>query len=206
MPRRALFEDVQDQMQPGDVIAFGGSSWLSRLIKWFTMSEVSHVGCVCFLPGCAEPHVVESTRIKMHDGVNVTPLAERMDYAGEVWWLALHPLPREQFDVEKFNAAIEEHLGKFFDWTGLVKAGIDWLDSVPALKWLTLAQHDARKFFCSELVMTLLSAGLKNLTVINAAEVQPREVCQFMLWQPDYFQLKGEPKEIEGFNSVVLEG
>jgi hypothetical protein len=40
------YSDARKLMQPGDVIAFGGSSAFSQIIKLVTFSEVSHVGVI----------------------------------------------------------------------------------------------------------------------------------------------------------------
>ena len=40
------YATIREKMQPGDVIAFGGKSHFSEVIKWATRSSVSHVGVI----------------------------------------------------------------------------------------------------------------------------------------------------------------
>jgi hypothetical protein len=64
-----------------------------------------------------------------------------------------------------------------------------------------LNREDFSKFFCSELAAGALErAGA--ITEISASEVTPIDLCSFQLFQEDYFQLKGEPKPIRGYNTV----
>jgi len=43
MSQKWYLPKLRDQMYPGDIIAFGGKTQFSRVIKGFTGSPVSHV-------------------------------------------------------------------------------------------------------------------------------------------------------------------
>ena len=70
------------------------------------------------------------------------------------------------------------------------------------LKALGSNSEDYTRFFCSELV----SAGLKAAGVLpqslNASEVTPGDICRWNIYESEYYLLKGEYKEISGYNSL----
>jgi cell wall-associated NlpC family hydrolase len=43
---RARFDDIWQEIQPGDVIAFGGTGGFAGVIKWATLGTVNHVAIV----------------------------------------------------------------------------------------------------------------------------------------------------------------
>lgn len=90
------YQDARKNMKPGDVVAFGGSSAFSKLIKFTTRSHVSHVGIVMQTQMLDENsgrffnQVMESTILDEFAGVTLSRFSERLrDYDGEVWWLPL---------------------------------------------------------------------------------------------------------------------
>jgi hypothetical protein len=197
------YDDVRDAMQPGDVIAFGGRGGISSAIKWFTRGPVSHVGVVLQTKRPEENTpgyfnlVAESTSLDGFTGVTTTKLSKRLaQYDGEVWWLQLSIAVREQLNLKAFVDFLMEQDHKPYDARQAIYAGLD------RLGWLTRTKEDFGKFFCSELVAAALEAG--GVTgPINASEVTPRDLTQWIIYEDDYFQLKGSALvKIPEFNTV----
>jgi len=82
-----------------------------------------------------------------------------------------------------------------------VKSALDALDNVSIIGNATHNVEDFSRFFCSELVTSGLEAA-GAISTINASEVTPIDLCSFSLFESDYSQLKGNKKEIRGFNSL----
>lgn len=165
-------------MQPGDVIAFGGKGHFSEIIKFATLSNVSHVGVILQTQVLDDNsdrffnQIIESTGCH---GVGVSKFSDRLkDYVGELWWLPLAPQIRQQS----------------FDSLPLDRQGLSY------------NHEDFNRFFCSELVATgLEKAGAVDS--INASEVTPIELCRWNIYADNYYQLKGESsKRISRFNTA----
>lgn len=194
-------------MQPGDVIAFGGYGFLSRVIKWRTGSPVSHVGILlqtsrvqskgatAWMPGFFN-QIIESTSMDGFTGVAVSRLSHRLDtYAGDVWWLPLSSLARSRFNERIYFDFMLEQKGKEYDTKQAVFSAIDWLG------WFTRNKEDTAKMFCSE----LNAAGLKKAGVIrpdvNVSEATPKDVVSWQLYQY-CMQLKGKSRVVPGVCTV----
>lgn len=202
------YSDAREKMKPGDVIAFGGRSNFSEIIKFSTRSAVSHVGVILQTKVVQDDsnryfnQIIESTS---HDGVGIHRLSERMGYSGEIWWLPLRRnLWEEKFNSTNFyNFLFNETKGRPFDMAQAVLAAVDFLDKIPLtdIEGPTRNSEDFNKFFCSELV----AAGLEKAGVVenvNTAEVTPIDLCSWNIYEDDYYQLKGdEDKKIRRYNS-----
>ncbi|WP_222937588.1 hypothetical protein [Spartinivicinus ruber] len=108
--QQILYEDARAKMQPGDVIAFGGKGHFSEIIKFATLSEVSHVGVIVQTKITDEEtdkffnQIIESTSLHGFNGVVISRFSDRLEhYNGELWWLPLKEELREsQFNQKKF--------------------------------------------------------------------------------------------------------
>ena len=203
------YEEAQCRMQVGDVIAFGGSSHFSGIIKMAIRAEVSHIGIVL-----NSRLKEEGSGKKIHDlidatsrqGVALTPVKERIDeYDGDVWWLPLRQDLREHaFDQQAFYAFLAAQEGKKYDRWQAAGSAIDIFDQMHlpfGLRGPGHNQEDYHEFFCSELVAAGLKAGGIIPAVMNASEVTPIDVCRWNIYEPEYFLLKGDPvKEISQHN------
>jgi hypothetical protein len=212
---RREYHDVRNEMRTGDVIAFGGSSIISRLTKRVSGSNVSHVAIVVQTRLRDEEGdrfdnlIIESTKRGGYFGVIVSPASEVIKrYVGDVWWLPLQQKPesRNNADLADFLYRHPKDTSnrRVFDFFGGALALFDCLDNVEGrLKGITYTPEELSKFFCSELVAHGLEhAGI--LQVDNASEISPIDLCRLHIYKPEYFQLKGEPREIERFNSGKL--
>lgn len=182
--------DVRILMRPGDVLAFGGKSRFSSIIKMATGSEVSHIAVVIKSRAAGENlnWMAESST----GGVKHRRISQAIDtYDGEVWWLPLSPESRGRFDVFRFEAFADEHLGKPYD------------DFQCLLEPLSVNSEDFDKFFCSEFGAGALKAAGVLPTRVNASRTNPKEMCSFSIYS-GVSQLKGEPLAITGLNMVQL--
>lgn len=210
------YTDARRLMQPGDVIAFGGKSHFSQLIKFATSSEVSHVGVILQTKitdddtGRFFNQIIESTSINGFAGVNISRFSDRLNtYEGELWWLPLQKNVRESsFDQKKFYDFLfnQARLRRPYDMSQAIKSALDALDSLPfGAKGPGYNSEDFNKFFCSELV----AAGLEVAGAVgrvNASEVTPIDLCRWKIYQPKYYQLKGDRnKRVSRFNTASPE-
>lgn len=205
------YQEARQLMQPGDVIAFGGSSAFSQIIKFVTFSDVSHVGVILKTQiaqgtsGQFFNQIIESTGKK---GVSVSRFSQVLeDYDGDVWWLPLSEQLREnKFDVSAFFDFLYNQASKNLEYD-LPQALTSAVDVIEKLMWGSSdAGHnkeDFSKFFCSELV----AAGLEKANAvdcINASEVTPIDLCRWNIYQGQYYLLKGDSdKAISRFNSSL---
>lgn len=214
------YQSARGRMKPGDVLAFGGKGEFSHLIKWATHGPVSHVGVILQSqirldkePTATDKDarffnlLIESTSLNGFAGVTINRLSERIDaYDGEVFWLPLSDEIRGRLDLKLFYDWLLNTAGREYDTPQALKSAIDILDKIPLIGGLTHNKEDFRKFFCSELV----AAGLEVAGAVgslNASEVTPMNLCQFNIYQPDYYRLKGDPdKRIKNFNRLNPEG
>ncbi len=208
--KTALYQDVRPLMKAGDVIAFSGKGNFSEIIKWATRAPVSHVGVILqtklLIDGDPQSgvfnQIIESTSLNGFSGVSISRLSDRLDtYEGEIWWLPLRKSIYDLMDKKKFYDFLLHQVRKEYDMPQAVKSALDALDCVPVIGNATHNIEDFSNFFCSELVAAGLEAA-GAISTINASEVTPIDLCSFSLFENDYFQLKGNKKEIRGFNCL----
>ncbi len=74
--KQISYNEAEERMRVGDVIAFGGSSHFSGIIKLAIRAEVSHIGIII-----REQHLIDSTSRR---GVAVSKIIDRFnEYDGE---------------------------------------------------------------------------------------------------------------------------
>lgn len=208
--KQDLYQDARKNMKAGDVIAFSGKGDFSEIIKWATRAPVSHVGVVLQSKLLIDDQpqeglfnqIIESTSLNGFSGVNISRLSDRLDtYDGEIWWLPLKQEMRDSMDKKKFYDFLIHQNRKAYDMPQAIKSALDLLDKVPLLGDSTHNVEDFSRFFCSELVAGgLEAAGV--ISNINSSEVTPIDLCSFSIFESDYIQLKGNRKEIRGYNSI----
>ncbi|MBD3308656.1 hypothetical protein GF339_19765 [candidate division KSB3 bacterium] len=203
------YEDVKSQMQAGDVIAFGGSSHFSGIIKMAIRAEVSHIGVILQAhvkdqaTGELGHTIIDSTS---RQGVLVSSLLDRVnEYDGDVWWLPLRRDLRETlFQAEAFYDFLCQQQGKRYDRHQAAGSAIDYFDRLP-FGWRGPGYNpeDFERFFCSELVAAGLKAAGVVPLLLNSSEATPIDICRWKIYEPDYYLLKGKVlKEISGYNTL----
>jgi hypothetical protein len=194
------YESIADRIQPGDVIAFSGQGLPSAVVKFVTRSVVSHVAIV--LETKPKVLIIESTPIEGFSGVTITGLADRIaKHPGDMWWLPLGGSVRRRLNIQTMQAFLRQQNHKAYDALEAINSGLD----IPALTRGGQPQNDNYdQFFCSELVMAgLKSAGV--LMAMDSSEITPNDLCCYAIYDPDYYQIKGDRlQEIHCVNSVVV--
>lgn len=192
------YHKIREQIQQGDIIAFGGKGFISNMIKMITFSSVSHVAIVLkskLKSGGVLNSIIESTSLKGRSGVCINQLSKRIhDYDGRIWWLPINRELHEKGDWDNFYKWLKMQKGKEYD-------SFQAIGSVFDLLWHNEENFD--KLFCSETGVE----GLEKANIIknvNASEVTPIELCRWNIYENDYYQLSGKRKEIKKFNSVKI--
>ncbi len=217
MPLKEMsYEVARPLMQPGDVIAFGGHTWVSSIIKWATRSPVSHLGVILQTRSLNDQSttrffnlVVESTIWENFIGVDDARLSDRLDgYGGDAWWLPLSDQTRQRFNEAAFFDFLYSVKHKSFDLPQAIQAACDFADrkNHDKVRDSFQNQEDLSRFYCSELVAAALKAA-GVVGKINSSEVTPVDLCCWNLFKPDYYCMKkAKPKkkalEITGYNSM----
>ena len=129
------YEDLKDQMQIGDVIAFSGTQPISTAIKLVTSSHVSHVGViVCSNKDATSdaegPLIAEATE----NGIEIRPLRERVvdETVKRLWWLPLRSDLRDKLNMEAFQNYVKNADQKAYDYLQVGTLGLLLLE--PALE------------------------------------------------------------------------
>ena len=125
--RHVEHSEIQECMCPGDVIAFSGGKFVSRVIMAITRGNVSHVGIIVpseFLDKpCDEPVVAEVNE----KGLIFSPLSDIVEDNNEIlWWLPLANRPTEAC----INAAVEAHRETKYDYLQAGLLGLEYFESV----------------------------------------------------------------------------
>ena len=123
------YEDLKDQMQPGDVIAFSGTQPISTAIKFMTGSHVSHVGMIVpadlleeATPDTAGPMIAEATE----NGIEIRPLQERVtdETVEKLWWLPLRSDLRRKLDMDTFRNYLRTTHQTAYDYLQVATLGL----------------------------------------------------------------------------------
>jgi hypothetical protein len=211
--KRKDYWQIRKEVKPGDIIAFGGKGNFSELIKWATRATVSHVGVimqtqVTDAPGIGEDgylnQIIESASLNGFSGVNISRLSDRVKtYNGEMWVLRLAAAARKKLrpNQEKFFNWCLNQDHKPYDIPQALKSALDLMDKAIGSASPTLNKEDFSSFFCSELAAGALEVATV-LPHINASEVTPIDLCSFNIFEEEYYQIAGNPKEIKTYNSI----
>lgn len=134
--QKTTYTEIQDAMRPGDVIAFSGGTFASRLVMAITDSNVSHVGLVV-PPTILDPSPDEPVIAEVNEkGVIFSPIREVIQSEVAVlWWLPLAERPAPRAVAE----AVATHKQKSYDyqqatWLVLAPLAPVFVDADPQLK------------------------------------------------------------------------
>lgn len=190
-PQIVEYQDIRAHIQTGDIIVFGGFYLFSRIIKWITRSNASHVATI-LMDSEGQLRFFESTinlLNKNKHGVHLSRISECLPkYRGNIWIIKLHPTFREELDTEKMYEYLIQQQGKAYDFKGLIFSGLDILEKF-GLK-LTWIKRNDRKHFCSELVMEGYLAGNGFKENINPSEVTPIDIIRLQMYHHEYYMIK----------------
>lgn len=173
----------------GDIIAFNGNGFFSKLINVMSGGNVSHVAFVI-----NENKLIESTILDESDrnGVYINSIDDIVDnYDGDVWHLSLKQ-PIE--NIEETYAYALDFIGTPYDMGQAAKSALDiMIDN----------REDFNAFFCSELCCAILEkAGILPADT-NSSEVTPIDLCRIKLFNSAKC-VKGNGT-IKRFNTINIE-
>eukprot|EP00761_Pharyngomonas_kirbyi_P012017 gb/GECH01012044.1/.p1 GENE.gb/GECH01012044.1/~~gb/GECH01012044.1/.p1 ORF type:complete len:355 (+),score=83.10 gb/GECH01012044.1/:1-1065(+) len=183
----------QVQWRIGDMVTFAGTTIFSDIVRQVTHSPLSHCALVFgFDEHSGEPLICEANG--KHWIVRTVPLSvvfrDRADNPMHI--LHLSQKQRDKFRKDDFLAWCKKQEGKKWDLWGTASAA-----------WQPFrGEEDLSTLFCSELVAAAYrEAGL--IEHINATSATPIDCCRWKLWEPYYYQLKGEKDlHLSGYNSI----
>lgn len=181
--KQVTYSDVRNDMQPGDVIAFGGRGAFADLIRAATRSVVTHVGVIMQTSVAGDSRyfnlICQST---VRYGVQATRFSDVLRrHPGECWWLPLKE-PIEQLTV--FYDFLFDKEGIAYDLPQALLSAVRHVEN----------EEDITKLYCAELVAAALEAAAV-VGPINASEVTPIDLCKMDIFKEPY-QLKGNNLEI----------
>lgn len=211
--QRISYDEARRRVRPGDLVAFGGSGWVSQIIRLSMGAPVSHTGVILTALGAdgREPQLVESS-IQRRDGrlqLGVQPSgfgSAWNGYQGRAWLLPLRDDVRARFDAAEFDRFLRGMQGMPFDLPGgagvLLKEMWDQLRELlfgPQAEAFLSRNHELQFFFCSELIAAAFETA-KLTQGVRAADVSPIDLCRWNLYEATYFQREGdEAAEIPDF-------
>lgn len=178
--------------EPGDIVAFYGSEWRSRVIELVTGGP-SHVGIVCEWPladpsggyetrnlliesttMCQRPCVIAGRRI---EGVQAQFPWDRInDYGGQatIYRLADH-WQLNDAERDDFSDLAGVWMGRPYDFRGALWSGTRILKFLPRMPY-----SDLGTLFCSELIAACLQR-LGRLCVTNAGFFNPASLLRTLV-------------------------
>lgn len=201
----AKYDEVRGQMRGGDMIAYGGTGFLSRAIEVVTGSVLSHMAMVVApeLTTAGNPDreifITESTITPGQNGPQINPLRESVAvYPGKVWWLPLSDRIRSFLNFDDMWALMLKKIGP--DRYNVLELGKYLARYVPGVNMIPwLYRVDPGYEVCEEYLCMLLAAG--GLPGLNPAVMPPQKGAELKIYR-EAVQLVGVPTRIRSFNSV----
>ena len=211
--QQVTYPTVGSRMQAGDVIAFSGGSWFTKLIS--PNGVVSHAGLILddgqqgitatFVESTVhfDPKVVQKPVFGVRDGLASKAVS---DYDGTVWWLPLSTAARQQFNRQAFTDYVTKVKRRPFDFFGGAMAVVTQqlqarVKGVTLIPLPPLPFQDTA-FFCSELVAGALNAsGVVQMKDVSQAH--PGDVTSWSIYENTYYLLKGNNTQIPHYNSLA---
>lgn len=180
------YEAVRNQIKTGDCIAFADDTLLSRIIRWFTRANYSHIGMVVRMEtdnGFGDSVMLIESTTTVHEvdeefgyvvkGVQLHWLSRRLaSYNGRAWLVPLsQPIPEtDRLRMESWLR--NQHAEKIsYDYLQVIGLGIRELTGLGFMN-----HEDLSKLFCSELTTRALQVAGIVAKDINASSKTPVDV------------------------------
>ena len=106
------YSNFRGKIKTGDLFFTASRSIVSRIIRFFTRSAVSHVGVFMWSEG--RLLIVEA---RAHKGVSMTPATDRISQESTCWWGRLDSKIRT---IEEIKETIWSELGEEYDTLGAI--------------------------------------------------------------------------------------
>ena len=186
------YSSIRTSLKTGDLVAFGGQTFISANIKAITNSNVSHVGMVLEVKTAQADlpiiMIVESASLgDGFAGVRISRLSTRIaNYHGDIWILPVAG-PINVAGVETF---LVSKLGVPYDFKQALGSAFD-------SPFFPEQIEDLNKLFCSELCNEVYKQNiLADIKVPkNSSEQTPIDVCRIPIYT-DVYQLCGSSKKL----------
>jgi len=186
------YQAIRHTLRTGDLIAFGGQTFVSATIKTITKSNVSHVGMVLRvnteMASVPIIMIVESTSVGAgFSGVRISRLSTRVaSYDGDLWILPID----SPINIPGTETFLVSMLGIPYDYKQAIGSAVDF-------SFRPDQQEDLSKLFCSELCNEAYKRYLLNSNEIpaNSSEQTPIDVCRLPIYA-DVYQLVGTHQEL----------
>lgn len=203
------YDAVRSKMRSGDGLLFGGKGLIpSGVIRYWTrpyfwkpwhLAVGSHWATVLDVEEPAHRvRLIESTTLNGKSGVQINYASERIaGYDGSVYYLPLSRAVRERMDHADFTRWCLEQEGKSYDKVLIAHLFLDRFN-------LFSSRESWNSFDCSEIGSGAAKVSGMLPANINSSEVTPQKMCEFRIWAPHYYQLKGKAREIDKFNTLSL--
>lgn len=183
---------AKSRYRGGDIIAFYGQDWRSRIIEAVTAGP-SHVGIVCEWPMpathggyeielvlieattmCERPCLIQGQRV---NGVQAQWPRDRIaDYDGHAKLFRLQEHRRlNEAKLDDLTDVASLFIGKPYDYRGALWSGTKILKYLPGLPY-----SDLGSMFCSEMIATCLQT-LGLLCVTNAGRFDPGSLVRTLV-------------------------
>jgi len=192
---QSTYENTRKQMRAGDVIFFrnGKPDPLSAIIKILTGGPTH---CALVLHSSDRVTLAESTIRNGVNGVQQSYLDERLqDYVdGCAWWCPLAYDIVYKADWAAFENAVTTAMGRPYDIAGLAEF---LFRRVVKLK-------EEKAVFCSAFVCIPLEAAGIIPHEVDYAAVSPEDLVKEPIYAADYYQILGNRRELNHWNSVPI--
>jgi hypothetical protein len=200
------YKAIRDKIQPGDIVAFAGTSPMSKTIMAFTKCNVSHLAIVfeskVLFEGAAQPGKVvdifeaNQTYTKADGtelvGVHRSRMSNRVKYyPGQMWLLPLNISERRKIDLAKMVDFLLTVEGTPYDVP----------QAISSLSGINPKDYD--KFFCSELVAAALQEG-GIMQGVNPSQMTPKDVILAEAISDTYYQICGDKEPISPINAELV--
>jgi hypothetical protein len=146
------------------------TSWISRIIRWFTSSTVSHTFIVYYDEEWKRDMVMES-----EGGMGGSVRIVRFNPAST----SIVKIVTPKYDIEVGMNKMVDNLGEVYDYTGLF--GMAWVELGKWLKrkWRN-PWHSSKNLFCSELVAQVLrDSGYPGSEQLDPGSTDPEMLLKF---------------------------
>ena len=190
----------------GDILAFGGTGFVSDAIEELTRSKLSHVAMVLDprLNVNGKPQtelqIVESTILNGKNGVQINSLTVRLAMCGggeRVFLLRLSDAIHGFLAWDRLWAFAIARVNR--DRYNVLELGAYMARRIPLVQDLPFwYRPNSHQEVCSELVAELLAAG--GLPALRPYQTSPQGIAELNIFA-DCRQLKGKPAAIRKFNS-----
>jgi len=182
-------DKLMPQMQVGAIITFQGVGEIANIINQDTGQKESHIGQVTYVGNqwCfAESSVGEPPDIidgKIHKGISITPLRERIGYEQGKAWLHFPAWPLYQSEIDSIAGFWHDNDGIAYDFGEILGLGL-WYPLNKWFPWLHIAPPaDVYGYICSLAVI----AACKNTRLLQGSTrfQSPGDVAKWQTWQEE---------------------